>query len=139
MAKVQLTTSRQLMANYFVMFAINAIVIALANMFFPNAVVLGTGTINYHWAIIHSMGTLAFVSILAVPIIEWYAEINRLELSSKTWMLYYLVVNFLALWIIGRFSGELGLGLSSWRVVLILAAVLDFAQGLGVMMVYRNK
>lgn len=139
MAKVQLTTSRQLIANYFVMFAINAIVIIIANMLFPSAVVLGTGTISLGWAVALSMGKLALISIIAVPIIEWYSEINNLELENKHWMLYYLVVNFIGLWAIARFSGQLGLGLSSWIVALVLAAVLDFAQGLGVMLVYRNK
>ncbi|MBP9670595.1 hypothetical protein KBD75_04310, partial [Candidatus Woesebacteria bacterium] len=58
---------------------------------------------------------------------------NKLVASPKQWMALYFVVNFLVIWEITRFADNLGLGVSSWGVVLLLAAVFDMAQGVVMM------
>jgi hypothetical protein len=48
-------------------------------------------------------------------------------------MLTYFAINIVALWEITRFAENLGLGVSSWVVVILLAAALDWAQGMAMM------
>jgi predicted membrane protein len=60
------------------------------------------------------------------------------SLHPKQWMLTYLVINFVALWEISRFADNLGLGFSSWIVILLFAAVIDLIQG-GAMMILGEK
>ncbi len=57
-------------------------------------------------------------------------------LTTAHWMAGYLAINFVGLWVISRFSEQFGLGISAWWIVLILAAVLDFVQGMGMMLVF---
>ena len=53
-------------------------------------------------------------------------------------MIGYLVINFVGLWSVARGADVLGLGISSWMIVLVIAVVLDFIQG-GVMMGLGKK
>lgn len=115
------------------LFLVNAIVILLANYFFPNHVVLGTGHITKFWAILHAVFTLSFINAFAVPVIREIEKYKGRMLKSSEWMVKYLVLNFVSLWVIARFAEQLGLGLSSWLVALVLAAVLDVAQGMAMM------
>jgi flagellar biosynthesis protein FliP len=64
---------------------------------------------------------------------------KKKALSAMDWMVGYLVIDFVAVWVISRFSEQFGLGVAHWWVVLVLALVLDFVQGMGMMMVYPKK
>jgi len=107
--------------TYFLFFAINSLVIYLANSFSSDQVVLGTLHITKTWAIIHSMGTLALVNLFAIPV---------KTVTDKEWMIRYFLINLLSIWIITRFADQLGLGVASWQIILILALILSFVQGI---------
>lgn len=120
-----------MVCTYFILFVINALIIWLANTLFPNNVVLGTWSISKPWAIIHSMGILALIDTFSIPFIRM-CEIKRKKMfSSKDWMIAYFLINTAGVWLIARFAGEIGLGISSWIVAVFLAIVLDIFQGLG--------
>ncbi len=102
---------------YFGFFTVNSLVIWLANMFFPSYVVLGTEWITRCWAIIHSMGTLALVNVFTASCGQ---EDKR--------MMTGLVVNSVGLWLIARLAKQLGLGISSWLIVVMLGLVLSAVQ-----------
>ena len=128
-AKTSANPGMVLVTSYFVLFAVNALVIYLANIYFPQYVVLGTFNINLPWSIFHSMGTLALINILVIPFIQEIEKWKGRMLTPMEWMIKYFVVNFVGVWVITRFSEQFGLGVSSWLVVLVLAVVLDLVQG----------
>lgn len=133
------TTNRQMAVGFFVQLVINSLVIWIANMLFSDHVVLGTAYFSLGWAIFHSMLLLSLIGTLAIPLFEWKQEMTKKALTNKDWMLGYFAINFVAVWVISRFSEQFGLGVSSWIVVLLLAGVLDFAQGMGMMLVYKKS
>jgi hypothetical protein len=69
-------------------------------------------------------------AMLLVTIYEWK---NKVVFTPKQWMATYLVVNFAALWCISRYANNLGLGFSSWFVILLFAGALDMVQGMAMM------
>lgn len=136
--KLPVTTSAQMSHMFFVLWVINSLVIWLANMYFPKMVVLGNAMLNHNWAVLISMGTLSLIGMLSVPLFEYYQEQKGKVLSTTDWMVGYLVINFVAIWGITRFAEEFGMGISAWWVALVLAAVMDFLQGLGMALVYKK-
>lgn len=134
-AKTSANPGIVLVTSYFVLFAVNALVIYLANVYFPRNVVLGTFNINLGWSIFHSMGTLALINILIIPFIREIERWKGRMLTPMEWMVKYFVINFVGVWAITRFSEQFGLGVSSWLVVVILAAVLDLVQGVAMMQI----
>jgi len=113
---------------YFGFFAVNSLVIWLANMFLPSYVVLGTEWITKCWAMIHSMATLALVDVFMVLFGREYETMKKKVLASGEWLAIRLVVNSVGLWLIARLAKQLGLGISSWLVVIVLGFVLSVAQ-----------
>ena len=85
-----------------------------------------------------SAGKLTLIAVLATPLIEAAAKMQKRVLSTMDWMLAFLVIDFAALWLITRFSAQYGLGVTSWLVVLILAVVLDIVQGMVMMLAYKK-
>ncbi len=128
-----------LVATFFAGLVVNAIVIFLANLFFPYWVVLGTGTINVPWAIGHSMGVLALIGTLVLPFVREYEADRGKMLSSKEWMVIYFLINLVGLWVITRFPAQFGLGIRSWMVVVVLAVVLDLLQGVVMMQLEKLR
>lgn len=115
---------------YVVISSVSTLVIYLANMFFPEQVVLGTMSISMIWAVALSAGKLGVITTFAHPFLkEWELRQGK-PLTPIHMMGYYLVVNFAALWFITRFAEIFGLGVSSWMVLLALAIVLDIVQGI---------
>lgn len=127
--ELPVTSSRNLALGFFVFLVVNVLVIWLASSIFPQNIVLGTAAFTYWWAVFHSMAPFSLVGILAIPLFEYWQETKGEMLSKWDWMSGYLVVNFVALWVMSRFSEQFGLGFSAWWVVLILAAVFDLVQG----------
>jgi hypothetical protein len=130
-----------LVITYFSLFIVNSLVLILANDLFPDWIVLGTASISYLFSIIHSMGMLALLGAFALPLVREYESSSGKMLKKSEWMLVYLVLNFTGVWLISRFADQIGMGVSSWTVVLGLAIVFDLVQG-GVMMQlekYRSK
>lgn len=123
----------QVSITFFLLWLVNALVLALANALFPQHVVLGTMSLSYHAALILSSGVLAWVATLAMPIFTEIEIRKHMVLSPHHWLIGYLVINVILLWIVARFAEAIGLGLSSWIYVLAVAAVLDFVQGMAMM------
>jgi len=128
-----------LVITYCVLFAVNALVLYAAHVMTPQYVVLGTATISLVWAIVLSMGTLALVDVLAIPFIHEIEKMKRRKLSSMEWMIKYLILNFLGIGVITRFSFQLGLGINSWYVIAALAVVFDLVQGVAMMELERVR
>lgn len=134
-----LTTSSEISKMYFVHFALNALILSLATLIVPKAVVFGTEFISPSWGIFHVVSLLSLIGILFVPVFELVRENIQRELSMQDWMLGYFVINFVSIWVISRFAEQLGFGISAWWVGAIIAVFLDFAQGFGATLVYKKK
>ena len=131
--KVQAHHGLMMIYSFITLFVVNNLVLHIANMFFPSQIVLGTASISHWWAMYHSMFKLTVICTFIMPLVSFYEWKNKLTFTSKQWMLTYLVVNFVALWCISRFADNLGLGVSSWFVILLFAGVIDMAQGMAMM------
>lgn len=126
-----------LVVTYFILFLVNAVIIYLANFFFPQILVLGTLTIPFYWAIIHSAGVLALFDTFAIPFAREYENVRGKMLTSIEWMAIYFIINFVGFWVIARFPEQFGMGIKSWMVAFAIAVILDFLQGI-VMMQLEN-
>ncbi len=128
-----------LVLSYFVLLIVNSVVLYLANTFFPNNVVLGTANIPYLWAIKHSMGALALVGAFVIPFVRVLEKERKKNFTTTEWMLLYFIINTAGIWVIARFAEQFGLGISSWRVAVLLGLVLDFVQGFAMMRLEKMK
>lgn len=136
--QMQETTALQMVKNYLYLLPTNALVIYLAGMWFSSQIVLGTASLTYAWAVCMVAGKLSLVAVLATPLIEAWGKKQKRTLTTADWMGAFLVINFATLWVVTRFSAQYGMGVTSWLVVLLLAAVLDFVQGLAMMQAYKK-
>lgn len=125
---VTATTAGQLSVMFVLTVAFAIITVFLANVFLPKQVVLGNNIFSPGAALIYSAITYGLLSVGAVPVVEWLSEKKETRLTENKWMLVWLVVNFFAFWIVARFAELLGMGISSWRVVAVLALIMDVLQ-----------
>lgn len=126
-------TGIELSISFVVLYVSNILGVYLANMFYPKMVVLGTFGLTTTEALLLSTGALAVVNTLLMPLFHIYENGRKRMLSSTEWMIGYAVLNTVALWLISRVPMVLGLGMSSWLPLVLLAVFLDFIQGLGMM------
>lgn len=133
--KIQAFTGLNLIISFVTLMIVNSLVILLANALMPGQVVLGTYSIPFWWAIYHSMLKLSLAGTFVIPFVALYEWKKRTVFTSKQWMITYLIVNIVAVYGVTRFATQLGLGVSAWWVVLVLAVVLDVVQGMGMMAV----
>lgn len=131
--KVQAQHGLMVIFSFLTLFLVNNLVLHLANMFFPNQIVLSTASISHWWAMYHSMFKLTVINTFVMLLVTYYEWRKKITFTPKQWTLIYLVVNFVALWCIGRFADNLGLGFSAWWVILLFAAFLDLVQGAAMM------
>lgn len=131
--KVQAQHGVMMILTLITLFIVNNIVLHIANMIFPDHIVLGTASVSHWWAMYHSMFKLSVICTMVMPLVTMYEWKNKVVFTPKQWMGTYLVVNFVALWVISRFADNLGLGFSSWFVILLFAGVLDMVQGMAMM------
>lgn len=108
-------------------------VLFIANAIFPANVVLGTYSLTPAWALILVAEKLALIGVLAMPFVTYQEWKREKDFSPRDWMLTYFVVNTVAIWLISRFAANLGFGISSWFVAILLGAALDWVQGLAMM------
>ena len=118
----------KIVINFFVFFVVNVIVLTLANILFPEQVVLGTWGISRNWAIIHSMGTLAMINAFAIPVIQEQIKKKKKKLSDKEWMGVSCLINAVGFWVVARGASQLGMGIRSWRVAVVLGLVVTMIQ-----------
>lgn len=131
--KVQAFQGINFILTFVIMMIVNVVVLMLANLVAPNHVVLGTYSITPWWATYHSMFKLSVVTTLFMPLVTFYEWKNKTVFSPKQWLMTYFVVNLVMIWEITRFAENLGFGVSSFLVVVILAAVFNLAQGSAMM------
>jgi len=132
-------TGIMLVISFFILFAVNSLVLYFANLLFPTQIVLGNQSVTYGWSFIHSMATLAILNIFLVPLVREYENKIGKMISPMCWMKTYFIANFIGLWILARFANQLGMGLSSWVVALFLALALSVIQGIALMLVEKSK
>lgn len=128
-----------LVISYLLLFTVNALVLWLAYLLFPDKIVLGTISISKTWSVIHSMGMLTLINAFAIPIIREYELTAERMLKNQEWMLVYFAINFTGIWLITRFADQIGMGITSWNVALILAVVLDVLQGIVMMQLEKFR
>jgi hypothetical protein len=131
--KVQAEHGLMMIYSFVALMLTNVVVVMLANYLFPQAVVLGTYSISYWWALHHSMFKLTVINVFVMPLVSYYEWKKNVTFTPKQWMITYFVVNTIALYGITRFAENLGLGVSSWVVVVLLAGALDIVQGMVMM------
>lgn len=122
-----------LVITYSILFAVNSLVIYLANLWFPQNVVLGTQSLSPTWALFLSMGVLSLINTFAIPFMNQYEKSRKQPLTPKDWMAAYFVLNFTGLWLVTRAAEQLGLGITSWVIAAILAVIIDVFQGIAMM------
>jgi len=132
-------TAWQLTIMFIMTAAFGMILMFLGNVYMPQGVVLGNHIFSPGLALIYSMITFSLLSVGAAPVIEWIMLKNNLHPTENIWMVMYLGVNFAALWIVARFAEFLGLGIASWRIVLVLAFIIDILQASVLEMVMEKK
>lgn len=118
---------------------VNMAVIHFASLWFPTQVVLGTMSLSYLWALGLSSKSLALILTFAMPFVNEAEKTIKRPWSMPELMGIYFVINFVGLWMITRFAEALGLGVTSWMVVLALAVVLDLVQGFVMMQVEKMR
>lgn len=126
-------TGMILVASYIVLFFTNSFVILVGNHLFPQHIVLGTAHITKTWSLIHSIGTFSLLSTFIIPFVHDVENKRRKMYSPSEWMKLFFVTNFIGIWLVTRFATQLGFGISSWFVALLLAAILDIFQGIAMM------
>lgn len=123
--------------SYFTLMITSAIVFFLANLWFPQHIVLGTMNISMVWAILLSSGVVALIDTLALPFVTQWEQQRKKDATPAEMFTIFLVINFLIVWLITRVAEIFGMGVTSWLVVLSLAVALDLLQGM-VMMWLEN-
>lgn len=136
-SKAEIMSARELTITYIVWMIGHSLVIYLANRFFPEAVVLGTHQISAWQAIFYSMMVFTLITVGTIPLIEYVAAMQKRMLKAMDWMIGFFFINAVGIWIVARFAEQLGLGISSWLVAVVLALVLDVMQGVLVSKVIR--
>ena len=131
--------SMMFVISFVVVAIVSAIMIAVANMLFPQQLVLGTYSVPATWAIVLCGSAVSLLTLLAMPFIrEW--EMRRGKDASPAEMFaVYFAVNLVAVWLLTRKSEIFGMGVSSWVVVVGLAVVLDIVQGIVMMQVDKMR
>lgn len=125
--------------SYLVLFACNFLAIYFANLLFPTNVVLGTFALTPFWALMLSAGKLSIIGLLVMLLVPYREWKTKKDFSPMDWMKLYFVVNTLSVYLITRFAEIYGLGVSSWIVVLVLAALMDIVQGVSMMQLGKVK
>ena len=123
-----------MVVSFFIMWVVSAVIVSVANLVLPNHIVLGTMSLTTTAALLLSSGVIAWLTILGLPLFTEIEIRKQMILTPQHWMLGYFIINVVGVWVITRFSDVLGLGIASWVYVVGLAAVLDVAQGMAMML-----
>lgn len=128
-----------LFVSFLVLYAVTTLVLHVAHMWAPESVVLGTMSLSYTWALLLSSGVIALISSFTMPFLTEWEIRNKRALNATELFVVYFVILFFGVWLVTRAADVFGLGVSSWFVVLVLAAALDMTQGVSMMMVEQSR
>jgi hypothetical protein len=123
-------SARQLTVTFVVWFIAHLVIFFLANKLFPQAVVLGTNIFSMWEALLYSMIVFTLITVGFIPVVEMISSSAKRTMSAMDWMVTYFVINTVAIWLVARFAEQLGMGISSWVVAVVLALIVDAVQGL---------
>lgn len=138
--KIQAQTGLTFIYSYLTLFIVNTLIIYLANKLFPANVALGTYALNPMWALYLAVVEITIVGTMVIPLVYYHEWRRGKVYSPKEWMITYFIVNTLTIWGIARFADKVGFGISSWYVAILLGVALDWAQGMGMMLLGKvNK
>jgi hypothetical protein len=132
-------TGKQLGGMFLVFLAIHMVVIYFANKWYPESVVLGNHFFSPMTGLLYAMIPFTLLTVAAVPIVEHLTDTTKWKMTDWHWPVLYLVVNASGLWFLARFAEWLGMGLSSWMVVVVLAVIMDILQGFAWMTLVAGK
>lgn len=132
-------TGRQLTMTFIAFFVIHAVIIYLANRFFPGNVVLGNHFFSPMMGLLYVTVPFTIIAVGAMPLIAEVAEMMKRKLSNMHWMVAYLIINTAAIWVLARFAEWIGMGISSWMVALGLSVIVTFLQGMVIGMIMNSK
>lgn len=119
--------------SFIIVLVVNAITIAVANMFFPTSIVLGTMSLSYNWALFLSSSVISAVTVFALPFMYEIGHYKNRDLMPAELLSLYLLVNIICMWLITRAADVFGLGVSSWVVLLVITFILNFLQGMAML------
>lgn len=103
---------------------LDSILLFLAAWVLPAYYVLGNKSMSMIWAAVASGLVWTFLTWIADPILG-----SMIKTKSKLIMFaFYLIVNFIALWITARLAPVFGFGVTSFVWLVLLAVIADFAQ-----------
>jgi hypothetical protein len=128
-----------LMFSFLVLAVVNMLVLYLANLLFPGNVVLGTMSLTPFWALMLTTTEITIWLTALIPLVYYYEWKNKRNLTDKEWIALYFVANMVVVWGVSRFANIYGFGVSSWVVVVALALILDFVQGIAMMQLSKLK
>lgn len=112
---------------YLTYWFINAIIFYILSSLYPSNIVLGTWKFTAVEAAIYSSFWLTVVVWTAWDFI--YSRQNKIALEGGLITnLYFWAINAMGVWLVARFPGFTGLGISSWPWALVLGGVANVFQ-----------
>lgn len=121
---------------FLIFWALDSALLYLAAMFFPAYYVLGNSYFNMALSAVVAGGVWTVIVWNSMPLTKKLG-IKATDMVKN--ILFWLVVNFVALWVIARFSLMLGFGVTSFVWVFALAFVANILQWLGWSVTSKKK
>lgn len=131
--KVSAINFSQLSLAWLVFTLGSVVTVLFSNLFFPRFIELGNDITSPLLGAVFSMLVVSLIAVGMMPIIENFAQQNKIELTSTKWLIIYWIIDATAIWIMGRLAAVVGLGISSWLVAVMLGLAINLIQG-GLMM-----
>jgi uncharacterized membrane protein YvlD (DUF360 family) len=103
---------------------LDSILLYLATLIYPAAYTLGNFRFTFFWAAI----VAGFIWTVLVWFSEPLAGIFKVKPKGNMVLVFYLMANFVALWLTARIAPYSGFGVASFVWAFVLALVANFAQ-----------
>lgn len=104
--------------------AVDSLLLYLATVVYPTAYALGNFRFSVLWA--------AIVAGFIWTALVWFSEpilgLFKVKVEGGKQMIFYLLVNFIALWLVARIASFSGFGVASFVWAFLLALVANFVQ-----------
>lgn len=104
--------------------AVNSLLLYLATLVYPAAYTLGNFRFSVLWA--------AIVAGFIWTVLVWFSEpilgLLKVKVEGGKQMIFYLLANFIALWLVARIAFFSGFGVASFVWVFVLALVGNLVQ-----------
>lgn len=111
-----------LITNYLLAFFIS--------QFFPKNLVFGTHLLHPFTALVYSMTVFTLLIGLLMFKIHWLKDKMKIELTALNCKIMHLIFNIAGLWLVARLASILGMGISSWKVAVVVGVIFYLMQSL---------